>query len=800
METPQSVTRQQRLQRGWPWLVLAAIVLLALWARWGYFANGDPFVDEWATMVAARSVWERGVPILPSGIFYGHGILFTYLDALFLGLFGWTAEVAQVPSLVAGLAAIVLVYLVGSRLFAPRVGETAVAWRGIAVGLLAAALLALDPVAIIWSGRARAYTLQQVLVLLAVLLLFRRRTIAFALAFAAAVLAHTESALLLPGFALGLWLLEGKRVLRNARAWLALGIASASVVAQWLVYRFIASGNAGRFEVVDDVRPGFQLSVDLVAGFKPLVPYFAEPHRLVVTLFALLGALLAVRAWRRREGAAGYLLLYPLFLVPLLILLTLIGQSWKDPRYLFMLLPVLFLLASAAAVDLLAAFSAGSGRPAWLRALAGAGLAALLLGPMLPGALKTAHQLEEGYGPTLAYVREQLRAGDQVAGWAAPAISVELGRIDYFAMQVRHEEFIMKKDGVWIDRWVGAPLLDSVEQLGAALDRPGRLWFLTDEYRFIARYTPEFRQAIWDRMDPVYRYHYAIAFLERPAGEPAYHRDVQAGFERGLDLVGYDLNPAGLGPGGDLALTLYWTAREWVDAPYTVFVHLLDPSGQRVAQDDGPPLDGLHATNHWVPGERLRDERRLVLPEDAVPGRYRLEVGWYDPVTLARVPLMGGGDSLWLATLPLGPAEVADPGVRVGSALDGRAELVGYDLWRLAGGQWLPLAAGEPVAAGDRLKVRLVWQALAEMDIDYTTFVHLEGDDGAVWGQHDGPPAGGSYPTSHWRLGERVVDEHELAVGEGVSGRVRLTAGMYHLETMQRLGEAILLRQLEVRP
>ncbi|HNS50253.1 MAG TPA: glycosyltransferase family 39 protein [Anaerolineae bacterium] len=800
MELTRAVIRQQRLQQRWPWLALAAIVLLALWARWGYFTNGDPFVDEWATMVAARSVWERGVPILPSGIFYGHGILFTYLDALFLGLFGWTAEVAQAPSLVAGLAAVVLAYLVGRRLFAPRAGETLVAWRGEAVGLLAAALLALDPVAIIWAGRARAYTLQQGLVLLAVLLLYRRRTIAFALAFAAAVLAHTESALLLPGFALGLWLLEGRGVLRNARAWLAMGIAGAAVVAQLLVYRFIATGNAGRFEVVDDVRPGFQLSLDLVAGFRPLVPYFAEPNRLVVTLFALFGLLLAVRAWRRREGADGYLLLYPLFLAPLLILLTVIGQSWKDPRYLFMLLPVLFLLASAAAVDLLASLWTGPARPAWPKALAGAGLAALLLGPMLPAALKTAHQLEEGYGPTLAYVREQLQAGDQVAGWAAPAISVELGRIDYFAMQIRHEEFIMKRDGVWIDRWVGAPLLDSVEHLGAALDRPGRLWFLADEYRFIARYTPEFRQAIWDRMDPVYRYHYAIAFLERPAGEPAYRRDVQIGFERGLDLVGYDLSPAALEPGGELTLALHWTAREWVDAPYTVFVHLLDPSGGRVAQDDGPPLDGLHATDHWVPGERLRDERRLVLPGDAEPGRYRVEVGWYDPVTLARVPLLDGRDSLWLATLPLGLGEVADPGTRVGSALDGQAELAGYDLWRLAGGQWLPLGAGEPLSAGDRLKVRLVWQTLAEMDIDYTTFVHLEGADGAVWGQHDGPPAGGTYPTSHWRAGERVAEEHELTVGEAASGAVRLSAGMYRLETMERLGEAIQLLQLEVVP
>ncbi len=791
-------------------LGLTLIVLAGAGLRLGYFLNGDPFVDEWATMVAARSIWEHGLPILPSGVFYGHGMLFSYLDALFLAVFGWTAVVAQIPSLIAGLLSIPLAYVVGHRLFAPHPsgrapedqgspGQSLQQWRAEAVGLLGAALLALDPVAVLWSGRARAYTLQQVLVMLAILCIYRRKYLAFTLAFAGAVLAHTEAALLLPGFALGLWLLEGSVVLRKARAWLAMGISGAVVTGQLLVHRFIASGNAGQFQPVD-VRPAFQLSLDLPASLKPLLPYFTEPYRLAITVLVLGGIGLALRAWRRQERDSGYLLLYPLLLATLLVLLTVIGQSWKDPRYLFMLLPAFFLLAAATGTDLLIALTSREGTPAWLKVAGTAGLAALLLIPPLPETLDTAQKLEEGYGPTLAYVREHWQEGDQVAGWAVPAISVELGHIDYFAMQIRHEEFIMQKDGAWVDRWVAAPLMDSTDQLQAVLDEPGRLWFLTDEFRFRVRYTPEFAQAIWARMDPVFRYHYALAFLERPAGEPAYHRDVQASFERGLDLVGYDLDPDTLQPGGTLALTLHWTARDWVDAPYTVFVHLLDPSGQRVAQDDGPPLNGLHPTNHWVPGERLRDERRLSLPADAGPGRYRLIVGWTDPVAQDRVPLLGGDESLWLATVPLGDIQVDEPGLRIDSALDGQVGLVGYDLWRWAGGAWVPVGEGEPVRLGERLKVRLVWEALAEMEPNYTVFVHLEGPTGDVWGQHDGPPAAGSYPTSHWRKGERVADEHELVVSGEVSGTARLLVGMYRLETLERLGEALTLRQVEVVP
>ena len=103
---------------GWLWACLILIVAAGAGLRLGYFFNGDPFVDEWATMLVARGIWERGLPFLPSGNFYGHGMLFSYLDALFLALLGWTPEVAQLPSLIAGLLTIPLTYVVGRKLFA----------------------------------------------------------------------------------------------------------------------------------------------------------------------------------------------------------------------------------------------------------------------------------------------------------------------------------------------------------------------------------------------------------------------------------------------------------------------------------------------------------------------------------------------------------------------------------------------------------------------------------------------------------------------------------------------------------
>jgi hypothetical protein len=110
------------------------------------------------------------------------------------------------------------------------------------------------------------------------------------------------------------------------------------------------------------------------------------------------------------------------------------------------------------------------------------------------------------------------------------------------------------------------------------------------------------------------------------------------------------------------------------------------------------------------------------------------------------------------------------------------------------------LPSDQAVAAGARLRVRLVWRALEEMGQDYTVFVHLEGPDGAVWAQHDGGPVGGTYPTSHWRGGELVADDHELVVSQEAAGVGHLRAGMYLLETMERLDEPLSLGPIEVMP
>jgi len=92
------------------------------------------------------------------------------------------------------------------------------------------------------------------------------------------------------------------------------------------------------------------------------------------------------------------------------------------------------------------------------------------------------------------------------------------------------------------------------------------------------------------------------------------------------------------------------------------------------------------------------------------------------------------------------------------------------------------------IAPLGRLGVTLYWQSLAEMDKDYTIFVHLVDQAGHIYSQQDCQPQEGDYPTSLWRRGEVVWDAHELSIPPDTpAGSYRLVMGMYLLETMERL-------------
>jgi hypothetical protein len=92
------------------------------------------------------------------------------------------------------------------------------------------------------------------------------------------------------------------------------------------------------------------------------------------------------------------------------------------------------------------------------------------------------------------------------------------------------------------------------------------------------------------------------------------------------------------------------------------------------------------------------------------------------------------------------------------------------------------------IAPRRRLSVTLYWKSLAEMDQDYHVFVHLVGQAGRIYSQHDGQPAAGLYPTSKWKEGEVIEDVHFVDIPADIpTGRYSLRAGIYLVSTMERL-------------
>ena len=111
---------------------------------------------------------------------------------------------------------------------------------------------------------------------------------------------------------------------------------------------------------------------------------------------------------------------------------------------------------------------------------------------------------------------------------------------------------------------------------------------------------------------------------------------VDASFGDGLHLRGYSL--AALET--TLVLTPSWSVQTDQAGGWYLFVHLLAPDGQRVAQVDVPLDQGLFPT--WQAGQQFGSPLPIALPADLPPARYRIVLGLYDPASGARMPLRAG--------------------------------------------------------------------------------------------------------------------------------------------------------------
>ncbi len=120
----------------------------------------------------------------------------------------------------------------------------------------------------------------------------------------------------------------------------------------------------------------------------------------------------------------------------------------------------------------------------------------------------------------------------------------------------------------------------------------------------------------------------------------AIRHPLEAALGEDVTLLGYDL--AWREPERVLDVTLFWQARQSMDVDYKVFVHLLGPHDQIIAQHDSWPVENRYTTSLWDAGEIVSDTHSLVVG-NVPPGRYQIAVGMYDLRTLARLPAIVNG-------------------------------------------------------------------------------------------------------------------------------------------------------------
>jgi hypothetical protein len=236
--------------------------------------------------------------------------------------------------------------------------------------------------------------------------------------------------------------------------------------------------------------------------------------------------------------------------------------------------------------------------------------------------------------------------------------------LDYYSFQYSQ----LARAGRWDQAW----------ELGRLRDGRFSMVFLERGTREnVDRYQRFTRQFV-SELDRSYRHAAMVGKYELYVPDPLQH-EWEAAFGDQLALVGSSLHaPPEVEPGDTISVTVVWQAQQAMATDYTAFAHLVDQGGQGWAGDDHPPLYGLYPTGSWGAGEMVRDTYTLTVPVDAPSGLYDVQVGWYDPATMERLPV-AGGDAFRIAVLPVGETGAITPTIPVLDAhFDVGRSMAGY--------------------------------------------------------------------------------------------------------------------------
>ncbi len=657
-------------------IVLVALFLLGLWLRLHFINAIQLYPDEFATLLAIRMIGQKGAPILPSGLFYEHGLLFSYL-AYLSTYFGEARLLARYTSLVCGLLTIGLTFWLGKRYFSRSVGTLA------SIGLIIA------PTAIEWSGRARMYALLQLLVLLTLWLFYDglthrpSRWLAW-LTYLAACLTNFAAVILAPPMLLAGLIFQNppsKIEWLKSKIPLALILLMAFLVKRLGQPKGVAplesTGTTNGLVQVLSIYGNFSLNP--LDSWQAIAPFYLSLPALIFSLFALWAMLkcfnnlrLSLKECGNSIFACQNRILTLLFtkqtkicptLYATLILFTttlemifLVSPDRQDDKYLFMLLPMLLLLGAQgmAYVGQASCLSSANrqdacptSKPYKVWEIIISLLILLLTRPEVEALL--AHK-DDDYDSAFAYVKAQWREGDTILTGTPAAAYFYLNRNDFYSVQKPgiYDYRLLTINGQTVDRWLGSPVIHTETALQQTLAKYS-VWLVLERWGLQGEYYDlPFQQQLLAQTDYITESQGIFILHSKPHPRPliltpTHH--VEAVFGQAMHLFGYTLEASGqpqsldqFPPGQTARLTLYWQARAPMAHDYTIFVHLRS-ANKTIAQADHRPLGHIYPTSLWPTGETIRETSELRLPDQLPATQLELWLGLYRLETGERLPL-----------------------------------------------------------------------------------------------------------------------------------------------------------------
>lgn len=613
-------------------LIVVGLVLLAFFMRRKGLATQSLWFDE-ADLVSRAS--QEISTILKSFFKPGeNGPLYTLLMHFWLQFAGTGEAAIRTPSLLAGTAAVPLIFLVGKRL------------GGATRGLIAAFLLSISPYHLWYSQDAKMYPLALCLTLASVYLFLRGLHsshkgwwVAYVIITTLGFYIHLMTVLIVAvevAYYLFTTLRKADSENPAPRKWVAISLGLLTLpylpIAIWQLIA-LRDGTVGN---------GWFQPVGLLAMFDSLGRRFGVNRSITpweeigALTYAGLAALGLGVAWlgvgqrfKLSRPAIFFLTVY--FLLPILAfyLLSMRIPLFAD-RYLLIASPAYYLLVSGGLLWLLEKF--------WPAAIISLGLALLCTVIALTSFNYSSEPQKEDWREAMRWLGDQVRPGDEVfiiPGYLDSAVKY------YF--KPPFEVPLITIPGELLNDHDDVQLNDFLQK---SIRGAERAWLVISPERYVQEDQKQFVRRGWFDYNTFMFSHpevkvgvtiYGYTFKLIPGTNASFFpRTAQTNYTFGetLSLEGYDYvssardSVATLHYGDWLHLTLFWRKLNFDQTNYAMTVRLLDRDGHDTGTSYASlPLNGYFTTNQWHKNEALRDYRDLFI--HVPPGEYRLEVSVY---------------------------------------------------------------------------------------------------------------------------------------------------------------------------